>query len=97
MGGTLFRPQQLAVLGSIVGEDARIEMTTFKQLYVEMDEERAEEAKAKLVAAGLQVHPAGFVSKSLITCNFCQEQRIRAWMLQLCWMKLYPIIRYPIP
>lgn len=72
VGGTLFRPQQLAVLGSIVGEDARIEMTTFKQLYVEMDEERAEEAKAKLVAAGLQVHPAGFVSKTLISCNFCR-------------------------
>ncbi|WP_433941744.1 nitrite reductase [Paenibacillus lautus] len=72
VGGTLFRPDQLAVLGSIVGEDARIEMTTFKQLYVEMDEERVEEAKAKLEAAGLQVHPAGFVSKSLITCNFCR-------------------------
>lgn len=72
VGGTLFRPDQLAVLGSIVGEDARIEMTTFKQLYVEMDEERVEEAKAKLEAAGLEVHPAGFVSKSLITCNFCR-------------------------
>jgi NAD(P)H-nitrite reductase large subunit len=31
-----------------------------------------EEAKAKLEAAGLEVHPAGFVSKSLITCNFCR-------------------------
>lgn len=72
VGGTLFRSDQLAVLGSIAGEDARIEMTTFKQLYVEMDEERVEEAKAKLEAAGLQVHPAGFVSKSLITCNFCR-------------------------
>ncbi|ACX68296.1 Nitrite and sulphite reductase 4Fe-4S domain-containing protein [Paenibacillus sp. cl141a] len=72
VGGTLFRPDQLAVLGSIVGDDARIEMTTFKQLYVEMDEERVEEAKAKLEAAGLEVHPAGFVSKSLITCNFCR-------------------------
>lgn len=72
VGGTLFRPDQLSVLGSIVGEDARIEMTIFKQLYVEMDAERVEEAKAKLEAAGLQVHPAGFVSKSLITCNFCR-------------------------
>jgi hypothetical protein len=30
-GGTLFKPEQLAVLGSIVGSDAKIEMTTFNQ------------------------------------------------------------------
>jgi len=72
VGGTLFRPEQLAMLGEIIGEDARVEMTTFKQLYVEMDEDRVEEAKAKLETVGLQVHPAGFVSKSLITCNFCR-------------------------
>lgn len=72
VGGTLFRPEQLSMLGEIIGEDARVEMTTFKQLYVEMDEERVEEAKAKLEKVGLQVHPAGFVSKSLITCNFCR-------------------------
>ena len=96
VGGTLFRPDQLAVLGSIVGEDARIEMTTFKQLYVEMDEERVKEAKAKLEAAGLEVHPAGFVSKSLITCNFCRGRRIRDWMLPRCWMKPSPTIPYLI-
>lgn len=72
VGGTLFRPQQLAVLGSIVGPDAEIEMTTFKQLYVAMDEERISEVQEQLKEVGLEVHPAGFVSKSLITCNFCR-------------------------
>lgn len=47
-------------------------MTTFKQLYVEMEEDRAESAKSALEAAGLQIHPAGFYTKSLITCNFCK-------------------------
>lgn len=72
VGGTLFRPEQLAMLGSIVGPEAEIEMTTFKQLYVAMDEERIAEVQEQLKRVGLEVHPAGFVSKSLITCNFCR-------------------------
>ncbi|MGG1662967.1 hypothetical protein [Brevibacillus sp. NRS-1366] len=67
VGGTIFRPEQLAVLGSIVGKDAKIEMTTFKQLYVEVQGEREEEIKEKLKATGLEIHPAGFYTKSLIT------------------------------
>lgn len=72
VGGTMFKPEQLAVLGTVIGSDARIEMTTFKQLYVEMQEEQAEEAKAKLQQAGLELYPAGMYTKSLITCNFCK-------------------------
>ncbi|RAV08637.1 nitrite reductase [Paenibacillus contaminans] len=72
VGGTLFRPEQLAVLGSVIGDEGKVEMTTFKQLYVEMEEDRAEAAKSALEAAGLQIHPAGFYTKSLITCNFCK-------------------------
>lgn len=72
VGGTLFRPEQLAALGSIIGPDAEIEMTTFKQLYVAMDEDRIPEVQEQLKQVGLEVHPAGFVSKSLITCNFCR-------------------------
>lgn len=72
VGGSLFRPEQLAALGSIVGDDALIELTTFKQLYVEMQEERMEEVKQQLTQIGLEIYPAGFVSKSLIACNFCK-------------------------
>jgi precorrin-3B C17-methyltransferase len=71
-GGTIFKPEQLAVLGSIVGADAKIEMTTFKQLYVEMQEERMDEVQVKLKEAGLDIQPAGFYTKNLITCNFCR-------------------------
>jgi precorrin-3B C17-methyltransferase len=71
-GGTLFKPEQLAVLGSIVGHDAKIELTTFKQLYVEMQEERMNEVKIELSRIGLEIYPTGFVTKSLITCNFCR-------------------------
>lgn len=72
VGGTVFRPEQLALLGSLVGEDAKIEMTTFKQLYVEMREESAEEVKEQLRAVGLDIQPAGFYTKNLIACNFCK-------------------------
>lgn len=72
VGGTIFKPEQLMTLGSIVGKDAKIEMTTFKQLYVEMQEERLEEVKEKLRSTGLEIYPAGFYTKSLITCNFCK-------------------------
>jgi len=72
VGGTLFKPEQLAVLGSIVGDDAVIEMTTFKQLYVTIQASRLEEVQPQLRSIGLQIHPAGFYTKSLITCNFCK-------------------------
>jgi len=72
VGGTVFKPEQLATLGRIVGEDAKIELTTFKQLYVAMEEERLEDVQDALRGVGLQVLPAGFYTKSLIACNFCK-------------------------
>ncbi|MBE1441691.1 nitrite reductase [Paenibacillus sp. OAS669] len=72
VGGSLFKPEQLALLGSIVGPDAKIEFTTFKQLYVEMDEERMVEVQSQLKQHGLHIYPAGFYTKSLIACNFCR-------------------------
>ncbi|WP_244562911.1 hypothetical protein [Paenibacillus uliginis] len=93
VGGTLFRPEQLAVLGSTVGPDALIEMTTFKQLYVAMDEERISEVQEQLKQVGLEVHPAGFVSKSLITCTFAGVQRMPGWMSPKGLTKRWPIMR----
>lgn len=71
-GGSLFTPKQLSLLGSIVGNQAKIELTTFKQLYVEMEEERMDEVQQRLKEVGLEIYPAGFYTKSLITCNFCR-------------------------
>ncbi|OXM83029.1 nitrite reductase [Paenibacillus rigui] len=72
VGGTLFKPEQLALLGSIIGDNAKIELTNFKQLYVEIEEERLEEVKGELTKTGLEIYPVGYVTKSLITCNFCR-------------------------
>ncbi len=72
VGGSLFTPGQLAVIGALAGEDAKIEMTPFKQLYIEVPLERSEELVNELRKAGLEVIPSGFVIKSLIACNFCK-------------------------
>lgn len=72
VGGSLFTPEQLVKIGSVVGSDAKIEMTTFKQLYVEVPLDRRNAIKEELELSGLEVYPAGFATKSLIACNFCK-------------------------
>lgn len=71
-GGSLFSPEQLARIGAAAGADAIIEMTPFKQLYVEVPLERRDAVAEELKLAGLEVYKAGFVTKSLIACNFCK-------------------------
>jgi precorrin-3B C17-methyltransferase len=72
VGGAMFKPEQLALLGSIIGADAKIELTTFKQLYVEMQEDRIDQVQEELQKIGLEIYPAGFYTKSLIACHFCR-------------------------
>jgi precorrin-3B C17-methyltransferase len=72
VGGSLFTPEQLAKIGTIVGSDAKIEMTTFKQLYVEVPLDKRDVIKEELIRSELEVYPAGFATKSLIACNFCK-------------------------
>lgn len=72
VGGTVFSPKQLAAIGGIADRVVDVEMTGFKQLYVTAEEERLSEVQEELKAAGLQIHPAGFVTKSLIACQFCR-------------------------
>ncbi len=72
VGGSVFTPEQLAKIGSVVGGAAKIEMTTFKQLYVEVPLDRRDAIKEELQRSGLEVYPAGFATKSLIACNFCK-------------------------
>ncbi|WP_331436820.1 nitrite reductase [Gordoniibacillus kamchatkensis] len=62
----------MAKIGAMSGTDAKIEMTTFKQLYVEVPLERRDAIKGELERYGLEVYPAGFATKSLIACNFCK-------------------------
>lgn len=72
VGGSLFTADQLAKIGTVAGSDAKIEMTTFKQLYVEVPLDRRDAIKEELERSGLEVYPAGFATKSLIACNFCK-------------------------
>lgn len=72
VGGSLFTPEQLATIGAILGMNAKIEMTSFKQLYLEVPLEQREVIVEQLERIGLEVYPTGFVTKSLIACNFCK-------------------------
>ncbi|UVI30967.1 nitrite reductase [Paenibacillus spongiae] len=72
LGGSVFTPNQLVQIGNIIGTDAKVEMTNFKQLYAEVPIEQKEAIKEELERNGLEVNPAGVVTKSLIACNFCK-------------------------
>ncbi|TFE24959.1 nitrite reductase [Cohnella luojiensis] len=72
VGGSLFTAEQWKSIGDVLHADAKIEFTTFKQLYIDIEEDHFDETKEKLVEAGLEVYPTGFFSKNLIACNFCR-------------------------
>jgi NAD(P)H-nitrite reductase large subunit len=72
VGGTLYSPEQLAKIGAIAGADSKIEMTPFKQLYVEVPLDRHDTIVEELKLVGLEVYPPGSTTKSLIACNFCK-------------------------
>lgn len=72
VGGSLFTPDQMIKIGAVLGTNSKIEMTPFGQLYVEVSIDRREEKQKELERSGLEVYPAGFVTKSLIACNFCR-------------------------
>lgn len=74
VGGSLFKPEQLAKIGTLVGSHAKIEMTSFKQLYVEVPVDQHDAIKEELERSGLEVYPAGFATKALIACNFCKGE-----------------------
>ncbi|HYK75295.1 MAG TPA: nitrite reductase [Pseudoneobacillus sp.] len=77
VGGSIFKPEQLSVLGTVLSDKARIELTNFQQLYVELDENQNEEViKEKLKSVGLQIYPVGAYVKSLKTCSFCQGAEV---------------------
>ncbi|URN92606.1 MAG: nitrite reductase [Candidatus Pristimantibacillus lignocellulolyticus] len=72
LGGSIFTPEQLVTIGNVASMDSTIEMTNFQQLYMEVPLQRRDEIKDQLERSGLEVYPTGFVSKSLIVCNFCR-------------------------
>lgn len=71
-GGSLFTAEQLAVIGNVASPGTSIEMTGFKQLYVEVPFEEQARIIREMEQCGLEVYPSGFVIKSLIACQFCK-------------------------
>lgn len=76
VGGSVFTPTDMVAIGQIVGEDAEIELSTFQQLIVEMNEEKVEDAKKALREKGLRVYETGSVVKNLSVCSFCKGAEI---------------------
>jgi precorrin-3B C17-methyltransferase len=76
VGGSVFTPADMVAIGQIVGEDAQIELSTFQQLIVKMNEEKAEDAKKALREKGLCVYETGSVVKNLSVCSFCKGAEI---------------------
>lgn len=76
VGGSVLTPAEMVVIGEIVGEDAQIELSIFQQLIIEMNEEKAEDAKKALREKGLRVYETGSVVKNLSVCSFCKGAEI---------------------
>ncbi|MCR8632099.1 nitrite reductase [Paenibacillus radicis (ex Xue et al. 2023)] len=97
VGGSLFTAEQLAAIGTLAGPGSKIEMTSFKQMYVEVDTDRVEDVKNNLQKIGLEIYSAGFSVKSLIACNFCRGAEEAGLEMAHILNKAVAGIETPIP
>ncbi|MBT2690911.1 nitrite reductase [Bacillus sp. ISL-47] len=72
--GAKLTAKQLIILTKYMEENGELELTTFQQLYLEIDAERKEEIIKEFEQAGLYCYPVGSYVKSLRTCNFCKGE-----------------------
>ncbi|MFC4322404.1 NAD(P)/FAD-dependent oxidoreductase [Litchfieldia salsa] len=70
--GSKLNARQLVVLAKYIKDDSEIELTTFQQLYIEVEESDLEVAKEEFEKVGLSIYPVGAYVKSLRTCGFCK-------------------------
>ncbi|WP_445487702.1 nitrite reductase [Niallia sp. 03133] len=70
--GAKLNAKQLILLAKYIGAGEELELTTFQQLYLEIEEGKKEEIIAELEDAGLSCYEVGNFVKSLRTCNFCK-------------------------
>ena len=70
--GAKLNAKQLMTLASYLPQDAELELTTFQQLYLEIEEDKFEEIQKEFEQIGLHCYPVGNFVKSLRTCNFCK-------------------------
>ncbi|KMK76320.1 nitrite reductase [Alkalihalobacillus pseudalcaliphilus] len=72
--GAKLNARQLILIASYMNNEEEVELTTFQQIYIEVEEERVEEIKEKFNEVGLFCYPVGNFVKSLRTCNFCKGE-----------------------
>lgn len=70
--GAKLNAKQLMTLASFLPEDTELELTTFQQLYLEIEENKLKEIQKEFELVGLHCYPVGNFVKSLRTCNFCK-------------------------
>lgn len=70
--GSKLNAKQLSVITKYMNEDDELELTTFQQLYIDVQESKLELIKEKFNEVGLSCYPVGNFVKSLRTCNFCK-------------------------
>lgn len=70
--GAKLNAKQLLTLANYIKEDSEIEVTTFQQLYIEVNESQVETVKEEFDKVGLSIYPVGPYVKSLRTCGFCK-------------------------
>lgn len=72
--GAKLSAKQLMVLAKYMDDQDELELTTFQQLYIEIDADRKEEIIKEFEQKGLHCYPVGSYVKSLRTCNFCKGE-----------------------
>lgn len=72
--GAKLSAKQLITLSKYMNEDETLELTTFQQLYIEIQEDQKEEIIEEFQSVGLACYPVGNFVKSLRTCNFCKGE-----------------------
>ncbi len=70
--GAKLNASQLITLAKYIKEDSEVELTTFQQIYIEVNEQQIETVKEEFQKVGLAVYPVGAYVKSLRTCGFCK-------------------------
>jgi precorrin-3B C17-methyltransferase len=70
--GSKLNAKQLLTIAKYLEDETELELTTFQQLYIEINEEKKELIIKEFEQVGLHCYPVGNFVKSLRTCNFCK-------------------------
>ncbi|MCB7071040.1 nitrite reductase [Caldibacillus sp. 210928-DFI.2.22] len=72
--GAKLNLKQLMTISKHIDMEGEIELTTFQQLYIEIQEDKKDEVIKEFESVGLKCYPVEDYVKSLRTCNFCKGE-----------------------